>query len=419
MKLFTRYHRVNTLIMVLFFLLSSLAYYFMMNLLILQELDLNLTKIEKRIRSYVELHKAFPIEQSLDDLRISHVQTDHPSQTRRFRLIDPSHQPGKNPHSLRELIFFLQLDDQWYEVTVARNLEGTNSFAKLVIKASIITLLVVVIASASVNRFLFRKLWQPFYSSISALNNFQLGKRNPILLPKTKIDEFNFMNANLEKMTGRIEKEYIVLKEFTENASHEMQTPLAIIRSKLDLAIQDQNLSEKQSITLKSAYAAIKKLTSLNRSLLLIAKIENNQFAEVNTIKLKAKLEDKILQFQELWEGKICITHRLGDAMIDANSDLIDLLLNNLFSNCSKHNIPNGNIFIELNGNSLAISNTGKPAPLDPARLFTRFYKQPGDVDNNGLGLSIVKQICEASGIVPTYSFHENRHTFILKWGGK
>jgi signal transduction histidine kinase len=416
MKLFSRYHRVNLLIMVVFFLLSSLAYYFLMNFLILQELDLDLTKIEKRIRAYVEEHHAFPAEQSLDDLRISHIQTDQPVKARNFQLIEPPRLPGKKGHSLRELHFFLQQDHRWYEVTVARNLEGTNSFAKLVIKDTIVTLLVVIIASVLVNRFLFRRIWQPFYASITALHNFQLGKKSRIVLPKTNIDEFNFMNASLEKMTARAEKEYIILKEFTENASHEMQTPLAIIRSKLDLAIQEQDLSEKQSATLKSAYSAVKKLTSLNRSLLLIAKIENCQFAETNTIDLKAKLEDKILQFQELWENKINITCQLGEATINANPDLVDLLLNNLFSNSIRHNVKNGNISIELNGNFLSIYNTGKSSPLDPARLFTRFYKEPGDGENNGLGLSIVKQICDVSGIVPSYRFSGNRHIFILRW---
>jgi signal transduction histidine kinase len=416
MKLFSRYHRVNLLIMVVFFLLSSLAYYFLMNFLILQELDQDLTKIEKHIRAYVEQHKAFPAGPSLDDLRISYVQTDKASQGRNFVLIDPPRQAGKKGHSLRELHFYLQMDQKWYEVIIARNLEGTNSFAKLVIKDTIVTLLVVIIASVLVNRFLFRKLWQPFYASITALHNFRLGKKSRIVLPETNIDEFNFMNASLEKMTARAEKEYIILKEFTENASHEMQTPLAIIRSKLDLAIQEQDLSEKQSATLKSAYTAVKKLTSLNRSLLLIAKIENSQFDEISTIDLKAKLEDKILQFQELWGEKIGITHKLDDAMMSANSDLVDLLLNNLFSNSSKHNIQNGDIFVELNADCLAISNTGKPAPLDPGRLFTRFYKEPGDGENNGLGLSIVKQICDVSGIVPSYSFSGNRHVFVLKW---
>jgi len=417
MKLFSRYHRVNLLIMLVFFLLFSLTYFFLVNFLIRRELDVNLTKIERRIRSYVEQHHAFPTEQSVDDLRIGYVQTGQASGPRYFRLIAPSDQPGKNSHSLRELTFSLQMDHQWYKVTVARNLEGTNSFSRLVIKATVIMLLIVIIVAILVNRFLFRKLWEPFYASITALHHFQLGKKNAIRLPKTNIDEFDFMNTSLERMTEKAEKEYIVLKEFTENASHEMQTPLAIIRSKLDLAIQDQGLSEKQSSTLKSAYSAIKKLSSLNRSLLLIAKIENNQFAEINVINLKVKLEDKILQFQELWEGKICITHRLGDALIEANSDLIDLLLNNLFSNSSKHNTPGGSVFIELNEHSLAISNTGKPSPLDPARLFTRFYKQPGDGDNNGLGLSIVKQICDVSGIVASYAFNNNIHTFTLQWG--
>jgi signal transduction histidine kinase len=416
MKLFTRYQRINLLFMVLFFLLSSLAYYFLMNYLLLQELDLNLSKVESRLRSYVQQNKALPMEQFLDDLRISYVHTDHPGVDRSFELIAPTGRPGMNPHSLRVLNFFLELDHKWYQVIIARNLEGTNSFAKLVLKASMVTILVVILASLLVNRLLLKRLWKPFYASITALHNFQLGKNLRLRLPRANIDEFDFLNANLEQMTGRAERDYSILKEFTENASHEMQTPLAIIRSKLDLAIQDARLSEGQSANLRCAYAAIRKLSGLNRSLLLIARIENNQYAELVSVDLKARLEDKILQFRELWGNKIGITHRLDNACLYVNSDLVDILLNNLFSNACKHNTRNGTIDIQLRSGSLTVCNTGQASPLDAARLFTRFYKESGGDENNGLGLSIVKQICEVSGITASYSFSDGRHRFALEW---
>jgi len=217
-------------------------------------------------------------------------------------------------------------------------------------------------------------------------------------------------------MAAKVNKEYLILKEFTENASHEMQTPLAIIRSKLDLAIQDQHLSEVQSVTLRSAYASVKKLTSLNRSLLLIAKISNNQYSNSTVINIKDKLYDKIIQFQELWKDKLTVTYNLDDAGITANPDLVDILLNNLFSNASKHNIQQGEVMIELTGTMLEIKNTGRPAPLDETRMFQRFYKVSLEDENNGLGLSIVKQICDLSGISSSYSFSGNIHAFTFKW---
>ena len=414
MKLFTQYNRITLGVLVVFFLLSSLIYYFLMKGLLFTELDKSLVKIEKRIEDYVQVHHAFPVEDSLDDLRISHAETSQAGGSPSFRRIPPT--KGKNTDNIRELTFFLQSDHQWYRVTVSRNLEGMKAAAQMVMRTAIVTLLALIIASLLVNRLVFRRLWQPFYASIAAIGQFQLGKHNAADFPDTRIEEFNFMNDQFKRMAAKVNKEYVVLKEFTENASHEMQTPLAIIRSKLDLAIQDQHLSEIQSATLQSAYASVKKLASLNRSLLLIAKISNDQYSDGAVINFKYKLYDKIIQFQELWKGKLQVTYDLSDAELYANPDLMDILLNNLFSNASKHNVPNGKVMLHLTDAALVIKNTGRPVPLDETRMFQRFYKGSLQDENNGLGLSIVKQICDLAGIVPSYSFSGNIHVFTLQW---
>ena len=414
MKLFTQYNRITLWAVVVFFLLSSLVYYFLMKGLLFTELDKSLVKIEKRIEDYVQVHHAFPVEDSLDDLRISYAETSQAGGPPSFRRIPPTQ--GKNSDNIRELTFYLQSGHQWYRVTISRALEGMKATALMVMRTALVTLFALIIASLLVNRLLFRRLWKPFYASIAAIGQFQLGKHHVADFPDTRIEEFNFMNDQFKRMAAKVNKEYVILKEFTENASHEMQTPLAIIRSKLDLAIQDQHLSEEQSTTLQSAYASVKKLASLNRSLLLIAKISNDQYSGSAVIDIKYKLYDKIIQFQELWKGQLHVTYELSDAGIYANPDLIDILLNNLFSNASKHNIPNGKVMLRLTAGTLAISNTGKPVPLDETRMFQRFYKGSLQDENNGLGLSIVKQICDLSGISPSYSFSGNIHAFTLQW---
>ena len=414
MKLFTQYNRITLWVLVVFFLLSSLAYYFLMRGLLFQELDKSLVKIERRIEDYVRLHHVFPVADSLDDLHITYAETSQAGGSPGFRRIPPT--KGKNSDNIRELTFFMESDHRWYKVTVSRALEGMKANAQMVMRTAGIILFIVVVASVLVNRLVFRKLWQPFYASIDAIGQFQLGNHNLLDFPDTNIREFNFMNDHFRKMAANVNKEYLVLKEFTENASHEMQTPLAVIRSKLDLAIQDRNLSEVQSTTLRSAYASVKKLTSLNRSLLLIAKISNNQYSNNTVIDIKDKLHDKIIQFQELWKDKLNVTYDLSDAIITANPDLIDILLNNLFSNASKHNIQNGKVMIHLTGATLEIKNTGRPVPLDETRMFQRFYKASLEDENNGLGLSIVRQICDLSGITSSYSFSGNIHAFTFKW---
>ena len=413
MKLFTQYNRITLWVLVAFFGLSSLTYYFLMRALLFRELDNSLTKIERRIRDYVQTHHSFPETEPLDDLRVSYTGVSQPGSPT-YRLIPPT--KGKNTDNIRELDFYLQLDRKWYKITASRNLEGMKSTAQMVMKTAGITLGIILLAALLLNRLLFRRLWRPFYESIAVIGQFQLGKQALAGFPKTKIEEFNFMNAQFRQMAAKVNKEYLVLKEFTENASHEMQTPLAVIRSKLDLAIQDRQLSEAQSTTLLSAYASVKKLSSLNRSLLLIAKINNNQYDNNTHVDIHEKLTDKIIQFRELWADKLTIASELGEAAIDANPDLVDILLNNLFSNAGRHNIPNGQVQVQLTPGRLEIKNTGLPIPLDETRMFQRFYKGSGQEESNGLGLSILKEICDLSSIHPSYSFSGNMHAFILQW---
>jgi len=196
-----------------------------------------------------------------------------------------------------------------------------------------------------------------------------------------------------------------------------MQTPLAIIRSKLDLLIQDENLSEEQSKTMQSAYAAIEKLSRLNQSLLLLAKIENNQYAETSSINLKDKITEKLAAFHELWQSQdISVTSSLEDAKVNLNTELADILLNNLFSNATRHNFPNGFIVIELKEKKLKISNSSNEKELNSKQMFLRFFSQEKKSRYNGLGLSIIKQICDVSGFAITYSFVEGQHHFVLSW---
>lgn len=413
MRLFTQYNRITLWVLVVFFMLSSLVYYILMRGLLFRELDLSLTKVEKRIRDYTQTHHSFPQGESLDDLRVTYTEVPQPGPPT-FRLIPPNRR--NNPDNIREMDFFIRLDSKWFKVTASRNLEGIKGTAQMVATTAGITLLIILLAAAVVNRLLFRKLWRPFYGSIAAIGRFQLGKQALAEFPATNIEEFNFMNDRFRQMAAKVNKEYLVLKEFTENASHEMQTPLAVIRSKLDLAIQDRQLSAAQSTTLQSAYASVKKLTSLNRSLLLIAKINNNQYDTSTLVDIHEKLTDKIIQFRELWTDKLTITSDLTGASIQANPDLVDILLNNLFSNAGRHNIPNGEVVVQLTPTRLAIKNTGRPVPLDETRMFQRFYKGSGREESNGLGLSILKAICDLSGILPSYSFSGNMHAFILEW---
>lgn len=236
-------------------------------------------------------------------------------------------------------------------------------------------------------------------------------------LSETHTEEFNFMNARITDMIRNTEKEYALLKEFTENASHEMQTPISIIRTKLDMIVQGENLSEQQGQAMESAYQAVRRLTNLGQSLLLLSKIENNQFNNTILIDLEDKIKDKIIQLEEFWlEKQITVNFRCEAANIKANPDLLDILLNNVLGNASRHNIKNGIIDIYLKPHVLVVCNTGNEEPIDPSRIYTRFYKQKQHSVNNGLGLAIIKQICDQSQIKINYQFTDHLHSFLFTW---
>jgi len=176
-------------------------------------------------------------------------------------------------------------------------------------------------------------------------------------------------------------------------------------------------LSEDQSKTMQSAYSAIEKLSRLNQSLLLLAKIENNQFAETTNINLKQKLEEKLDAFHELWQNQnISVSSSLGDANVSLNNELTDILLNNLLSNATRHNFSNGSIKIVLKEKTLEISNSSKEKELNSKQMFLRFFSQDKKSRYNGLGLSIIKQICDVSGFTIRYLFTGNEHRFVLSW---
>lgn len=413
MKLFTKYNRINLLTTIVIFLLSAAAFYFAIRYILINQVDNDLRIEEREIETYLSEHGTLPEPIPVKEQKISYAVSDEEFKKKRFTT---EHLAGERD-SFRILQFGITTKENNYIATVAKSLKSTDDLTRSILLISLATILLILVTSLIINRVLLKKLWRPFYSSLGILKNFRVDKNQTLNFPSTEIDEFAFMNQTIQRTTNQAQQEYSLLKEFTENASHEMQTPLAIIRSKLDLLIQDENLSEQQSKTTQSAYGAIEKLSRLNQSLLLLAKIENNQYAETSIINLKDKITEKLAAFHELWQNQdISVTTSLEDSKVNLNTELADILLNNLFSNATRHNFSNGFIKVGLKENELTISNSSNEKELDSKQMFLRFFSQDKKSRYNGLGLSIIKQICDVSGVSIRYLFSGNEHRFILTW---
>jgi signal transduction histidine kinase len=416
MKLFARYNRINLAITALLLILSALAYYFVVNRILIHELDEELDNYKEKIESFAQKTGGLPEPGALEDLRVTY-DPDDDAYAPQYIMTSKYDSDEQKVEPFRELIYTQRAGAAVYKVSIGKPLEGVHFLAKTIVYSTLLILAIMALVSWLVNHFVLRRLWRPFYGSMNSIKNFRLQGKSPPEFPQTRTDEFRFMNERLDQVIQNAQTDYRLLKEFTENASHEIQTPLAIIRSKLDLLIQEESLSEKQGKILDSAYAAVTRISRLNQSLLLLAKIENHQFNQTQVIDLKKEVEEKIEEFSEFWQNyNIHISVDLDKSLINANQELIDILLNNLLGNAGMHNREGGKVDIELTADRLTVSNTGSLEPLDTLRLFRRFYKETQNSHHNGLGLSIIKQICDQAGIAIQYSFAYDLHTFHLSW---
>ena len=203
-------------------------------------------------------------------------------------------------------------------------------------------------------------------------------------------------------------------KEFTENASHEMQTPLAVLQGKLDLLMQTNPLSQEQSELITDLVDVNHRMNRLNKTLLLLSKIENNQFTEIEEISLKQVLEKLIEQYRFQAEQKnITITNNfINDIPITANRMLIEIMLGNFLSNAIKHNTLNGTIIIT--GSEICFKNTGVAYELDKDKIFQRFQKQTASNNSTGLGLPIATKIAALYHFRVQYKYTNALHQFTL-----
>jgi signal transduction histidine kinase len=231
-------------------------------------------------------------------------------------------------------------------------------------------------------------------------------------LPKSSISEFRNLNQVIQRLVTKVENDFVNLKQFTENASHEIQTPLAIIKNKSELLLQQEELDKETVKEIVSINEAATRLSKLNQALLQLMKIDNRQYQESEKIDLSGLLEIKLQRLNELIEMKNIKLKTSIDknVFIYMNVSLAEILLSNLLNNSIKHNIFGGEIIISLMSKELSIKNTGKSPRIDPQKLFDRFVKESTSNESIGLGLSLVKQICETYNFAVSYNYEHSMH---------
>jgi signal transduction histidine kinase len=320
----------------------------------------------------------------------------------------PPHQ-----HYERELraIASYKMNDKHYYIAASNLVPEADEIADGVMKSLAWIFIIFLVLVGILSRFLSWRILAPFNQTLQAVKSFSLTRQAPLQLAATRTSEFKLLNQFLEKMTRKAVADYRSLKEFTENASHELQTPLAVIRGKLELLMETE-INDRQAGLILAAYEAVDKLSKTNQALTLLTKLENQEYKTTQLINLSAVLTTTICAFQELFNMKdLALEMEVAEKVeVPLNPALADILLNNLLSNAIRHNHLKGRVVVKLTAEKLAIQNTGKPPQLPPEQLFQRFKKNNQSADSIGLGLAIVKQICELNGFQVSYQYQAGWH---------
>ncbi|HXP53034.1 MAG TPA: HAMP domain-containing sensor histidine kinase [Bacteroidia bacterium] len=416
MKLLTRTNIYFLILTLLVFSLGGEVFYKRLHAINKADADERLEQEKERVLSYVKINQALPhnavlLGDSVAFLLVSSTKEEKIGHLKTYN------QAEKEYETYQTITFNVTIANQAYQAIIYRPLLESDDLTAGIAEAIAIIACCLIIVLLVSNFIISKIVWLPFYKTLEKIKVFDLIKENRIEFDKTNTIEFKALNDVLKSMTGKIVSDYSSLRKFTENASHELQTPLAIIQTKLELLIQSENLSENQIADIKTVYDSAGRLSRLNQALLLLAKIENKQFAKTQTVELNELIERKIEAFDELLKHKnISVEKQLLPVSLKMHPALADMLINNLIGNAIKHNVNGGRLTIGLTEKSLSIENTGNPLTTLPEDLFQRFRKDNNTSDSLGLGLAIVKEICQEYGFQIDYKYADNMHTINVRF---
>ncbi|MES2063049.1 MAG: HAMP domain-containing sensor histidine kinase [Bacteroidota bacterium] len=306
-----------------------------------------------------------------------------------------------------------------YKVSSYNYVTQSGQILRGMLPVALIKSLLMIVAVLIAARMLSRNILSPFNQSLAQMQKFNLRKKKPLVLAESNTKEFKELNLLLKKMTDMAITEYGLVKEFSENASHELQTPLSVLRSKLEL-LADTDIQGDQAILIGEMQHAIEKMARINHSLLLLTKLENQEYEATEHISFAGHIKSILGFYEDRIQMKaLTLTTHIGDDIsLKIHPALADLLFDNLLGNAIRHNVKNGIINIKANHEAFVIENTGAAPVIPTEELFERFKKSDQCGESIGLGLAIVKQICELNKFNVRYTYRDGMHSLRIDFNG-
>lgn len=325
-------------------------------------------------------------------------------------------EPGEEEHfTSKRIVFDIMQKGKAYRVSILKTVDEDEGLAGSLAALIFISALLMAAILVIINVFVYYRLFSPLYQLIRDIKKFSVHALQKINPPKTSTKEFMILSDEISKMSAQIISDYTSMKEFTENMTHEMQTPLAVISTKIERCIQDKNLTNEQAILLTDAAKAVNKLFNISKGLTLLCKLDNKQYTALTSIGITELVKKRINYFLDFLDNKqLTLTENYKEEVfISMDVSLSEIMIDNLLKNAVQHNIQNGKILVTFEQKRLTIANTGNITEALNNRNFDRFYSQSQNT-SLGLGLSITKKIADYYGFKLSYQYENDMHCIVI-----
>lgn len=313
----------------------------------------------------------------------------------------------------REFISYANIKGKNYKIIVRTSLIEKEDLFTSVLTIELFAFVLFIVVLFIINKRVSQKIFSDFYNTLKKIETFSVKDISPLIFEKSKIEEFEKLNKAVSFLSEKAITEYRGLKEFSEEMNHEIQTPIAVIKSKLELLMQSNELNEDNLKLLDTSLKNLNKLERINKSILLLNKLEQKDLFESLELNLSEEIKNVLNDYKDFITTKsLSVSLSVEpDFKIIANQSLINILISNIISNAIKHNVNNGSINIELKDKKLKISNSVQITDANPEKFFERFFKQSSSSDSVGLGLTIAKKICDLYGFEISNSYTNSTYT--------
>ena len=411
MKLLSKINRTYFKYGLIIFLVADFVIISLSSYILKQEMDEELrfeaTELIETLKKDTNIHNIYPTA-VVEEVDVNHKLVSISKDT----LIYDNNQKELSP--FREYSTVIANNNQKYKITTRHMLMEFNDIFTLFTSLISVVLFFIFIGFLFFTQRLNSLIWSGFNKNVEQLKSYSFDSHIKLHLSETKIDEFDQLNQVLINLSNRLELDYKASKEFSANAAHEIQTPLAIIRSKCENLFSKPNLDEETISSLRDIYLNTDRLSGLSKALLLLAKIDHGQFNTIESISVSEIFNSYLNSYQEIIQDRelnVNISEH-QPCLINMDKRLANLLIQNIFINAINHSSKDNEIFIKLSVDSFTISNQGEEAIQNPDQIFNRFYKEDQNQGSTGIGLAIVKKIADHYNFRTTYLFKDFKHNF-------